>query len=283
MSLLKTIGIVGSVAGVLLLSNVALAEEGTPSLTRERQSSNRVAPATTTRNARVETAREGLKTSREEAKARIETAREEAKAGMRIRREEAKERMETVREEAKTRMETAREEAKQRLSGIRDRAKQQRAERLAEQFDRLNKKWTDHFIQLLDRYEAISLKIQERADSAETNGKDVTASRSSIVSALTAIENARDAVVAQAAKVYTLDASPVTAEAATADDQDKLVSGLRTAFQDLHKTLFNDLFALRDGAMKDARVAVQAALQALSQIPKVDDDDDDTSTDDSNQ
>ena len=52
---------------------------------------------------------------------------------------------------------------------------------------------------------------------------------------------------------------------------------LRTAFQELHKTIFNDLKALRDGEMKNARSAVQGALQALSQVPKVDDDNDDTS------
>lgn len=280
MSLLKTIGVASSVAGVLLLSSaVAFAEEGSVSPIRERRGSDRALSATTTKNVRVETARERLKVSREEMKERVE-----------IKHEEAKTRIEAAREEAKTRMETKREEAKQRLSGIRDKAKQQRAERLTEQFDRLNKKWTDHFIQLLDRYGDIVLKIQERADKAAANGSNTAAVNASIQSAQTAIENARDAVVAQAAASYTLDTSALATEATmTTEGQEKLLGGLRTAFQDLHKDLFNDLFALRDGAMRDTRGAVQAALQALSQIPRVDDDDaddeddDDASAGDSNQ
>jgi len=60
------------------------------------------------------------------------------------------------------------------------------------------------------------------------------------------------------------------------------MKGLRTQFQNLHKSLFKDLFALRDGAMKGARKSVQDALQTLSQIPKVDDDSA-TSTVESNQ
>ena len=52
--------------------------------------------------------------------------------------------------------------------------------------------------------------------------------------------------------------------------QEKIVQGLRTAFKKLHETLFKDLFALRDGPMKDARRALQNAHQALSKIPGVD-------------
>ena len=275
MSLLKTVGIIGGIAVFLLSATVVFAQSQT------------VTDIQGTAQEQIKTAREEVKarmeTTREETKARIETAREETKTRMEDARKEAKARIEAVREEAKTRMETQREEAKQRLNDIRDKMKQQRAQHLTEQFDRLNKKWTDHFMQLLNRYEAILLKIQERADNAATNGKDTAAVNTSIQSAQTAIENARDAVVAQAVASYTLDISTLAVGATmTTEGQDELLRGFRTAFQDLHKTLFNDLFALRDGAIKDTRATVQAALQALSQIPKVDDDDD-ASTDDSNQ
>jgi F0F1-type ATP synthase membrane subunit b/b' len=251
MGLFKTIGVVGGVAGVLLSASVAFAED----------SGGRVitATATTTKNVRAETARE-------ETKTRIETAREEAKT-----------RIEKAREEAKTRMETKREKAKERINDIRDKAKQQLAEKLANQFEELNKKWTDNCIKQLDHYSAVLLKIQERADIASTNGKDTTATNIGITSAKTAIETARTAVVAQAAKSYVLDTSTLTTTVATTTDsgQDKLVKNIRNAFQDLHKSLFSDLKALRDGVMKDARTAVQSALQTLSKIPKVDDNSDD--------
>ena len=51
------------------------------------------------------------------------------------------------------------------------------------------------------------------------------------------------------------------------------MQSLRKSFQTLHSSLFKDLFALRDGAMKDARGAVQNALQTLGTIPGVDEDD----------
>lgn len=257
MGLFKTMGIVTSVAGVLLSAGVAFAEDKTETNVQDT-TSVRTKPTEVRKEARVK-----METAREETKVRMETAREEAKV-----------RIETAREETKTRMETKREESKQRLNDIRDKKKHQMAERFTEQFDKLNKKWTDHFMQLLDRHTAILLKVQKRADIAATKGKDITAASAAIQSAKTAIESARAAVVAQASKSYALDASVVTTTNATttASGQDELIKGLRTAFQDLHKTLFKDLYALRDGVMKDARAAVQFALQTLRQIPKVDDD-----------
>jgi F0F1-type ATP synthase membrane subunit b/b' len=261
MSLLKIIGVVGGVAGVLLSASSAFAE-----------SNDRAVTATTTKNVRMETVRI-------ETKAKIEDARKEAKTQIENAREETKTRIETAREEAKTRMEAQREKAKERLADIRDKKKQELALKLAEQFDKLNKKWTDHFIQQLDHYDSILLKIKERADIAATNGKNIASTTSAIQSANTAIASARTAVVAQAAKTYTLNTSTVTTTVATTtvSGQDELMKGLRTAFQDLHKTLFKDLFAVRDGVMKNARAAVRGALQALIQIPNVDDDDENDS------
>lgn len=297
MNRLKIIGAASGVAAMLMSAQVAFAlEDGRADVTGVRSVTSRPVATTTTGKVRAETAREeskanieakreetktNVKAKREEAKQKLEVTREEAKTRMETAREEAKERMETAREEAKTRMETKREEAKQRLSDIRDKKKQQMAERLAEQFDNLNKKWTDNFIQQLDHYDSVLLKIQERADIAATNGKDIASTTAAIQSANTAIETARTAVVAQAAKTYTLDTSSVTTTVATntTNGQDELMKGLRTQFQSLHKALFKDLFALRDGVMKNARASVQGALQTLSQIPKVDDDSDDNSDD----
>lgn len=237
----------------------------------------------------METAREEAKArmekAREGAKTRMETAREMAKQKMETQREEAKQKMETARENAKTKMEAKREEAKQRLSDIRDKKKQELALKLANQFEELNKKWTDNFTEQLGRLGEILLKIQERSDIAEGNGKDTTATNAAIQSATTAISTAQTAVTAQSAKTYVLDTSSVTTTVATTttNGQDELMKGLRTQFQNLHKTLFKDLFALRDGAMKDARKSVQDALQTLSQIPKVDDDEATSTTESSNQ
>lgn len=236
MHTIRNIGIAGIAAAVLLSGTAALAQEGSTGAQRPKLIDVRKGVVATTTRAEIKN-----------------TAREQ---------------MEAKREEAKSRMETKREEAKQRISNIRDKEKKQKAERLTEQFDKLNTKWTDHFIQLLERYEALLEKIQERAAIAESKGNDTTAVNSAIQSANTAIENARTAVAAQAAKAYAPDASALTASAETATEsgQSKLIKSLRTEFQALHKALFKDLYALRDGVMKDARSAVQEALQALSQI-----------------
>jgi hypothetical protein len=117
------------------------------------------------------------------------------------------------------------------------------------------------------------VKVQARADIASSTGKDITATTAAIQSAKTAILSARTAVVAQAAKTYTLDPSTIpTTATSTTNGQEKIMKSLRTSFQNFHTTLFKDLFALRDGAMKNARTALQNAVQTLSGIPGVDED-----------
>ncbi|HCR52714.1 TPA: hypothetical protein DIV48_03685 [Candidatus Kaiserbacteria bacterium] len=174
------------------------------------------------------------------------------------------ERLQTVRAEVRSRIDTEREKVSQRLTDIQDKAKREMAQRLAGQFDRLNETWTDHFMQQLDTYDALMRKIQARADAAQSAGNDVARTTVAIQSAASAIETARTAVTAQAAKTYELASSTIPMIAtSTADGQQKILQSLRKSFQTLHTTLFKDLFALRDGPMKNARKAVQAALQTL--------------------
>jgi hypothetical protein len=181
-------------------------------------------------------------------------------------------RMQTVRDEAQARMTAKSEKVTQRMTDIQDKVKQDMAQRIATQFDNLNSTWTDNFMKLLDHYDAILVKVQARADIASSTGKDITATTAAIAAAQTAILNARTAVVAQAAKNYVLDPSIIpTVATSTASGQDKIMKSLRTSFQNLHSTLFKDLFALRDGAMKNARTALQNAVQTLGSIPGVDD------------
>jgi hypothetical protein len=182
-------------------------------------------------------------------------------------------RMQTVRDEAQTRMMGQRGKAMQRFADIQDKVKQDMAQRIATQFDNLNSTWTDNFMKLLDRYDAILVKIQARADIASSTGKDITATTAAIQSAKTALLSARTAVVAQAAKTYTLNPSTIpTTATSTANGQEKIMKSLRMSFQNFHSTLFKDLFALRDGPMKDARKALQNAVQTLGSIPRVDED-----------
>jgi len=222
----RTIGIIGSAAAILLSASMVFAREQATSTSREQVNNDYRAMAAST------------------------TAR-----------------MQAVRADAQNRMAAQREKVAQRVADIQDEAKQQIAKNLAAQFDNLNSTWTDRFMQTLDRYDTILQKMEDRTNIAAGNGKDIASTTIAIQSAKTAVTNARTAVVAQAAKTYTLNPLTIPATATTTTSgQEKLMKGLRTSFQNLHATLFKDLFALRDGPMKDARKAVQNALQELSQI-----------------
>lgn len=261
MRTLRTIGIVGSATALLFSASVTFAREDFSNI-RQGINDSRKTPAGISRPM---TATTTATTTRMEIK-------KEAHDRIEVIREEAHERMRAVREEARMRIAAQRGKAEQRLTDIRDKAKQQTAQNLAKQFENLNKTWTDHFMQLLDRYEVVLGKIQERKNIAASAGKDVTIATVAIESAKTAIASARIAVTTQAAKTYVLDASSIvtTTSTTTPSGQEELVRGLRTSFKNLHKTMFKDLFALRDGPMKDARKSVHDALQALGKIIRVD-------------
>lgn len=243
MRTLRTIGVIGSAAVLLLSASVVFAEgRGVASTSVEKANSDYRAMAAST------------------------TAR-----------------MQTMRAEVQTRMETVRNKVMQRMSDIQDKVKQDMAQKLSVQFDNLNTTWTDNFVNLLNHYDAIVQKMQDRATIAAGNGKDVTTANTAIQSARTAILSARTAVATQALKVYTPDTSSTnTVTTTTPSGQDKIMKGLRTSFQKLHTGLFKDLFALRDGPMKDARKAVQSALETLGKVPGVDGDKNATTTEATN-
>ena len=172
------------------------------------------------------------------------------------------------------RVKVTREKAMNRLADIQDKVKSEMAIRLADRLGTLNATWTSRFTDTLNRYDTIVGKIQSRADKAQSAGKDVSTTTAAILSAKTAIASARTAVTLQAAKTYELDTSTVvtTSATSTSSGQGELMKGLRKSFQTLNTTLFKDLFALRDGPMKNTRKAVQDAHQTLGKIPGVDED-----------
>ena len=249
MRTLRTIGIVGATAALLFSSTVAFAEERPMEARQIRQVAGESGKNTMGMNRPIIASTTASTTRMEMGKA-------------------AQERMQAVREEANLRMKAQREKAEQRLSDIKDKVKKEMAQRLAKQFENLNSTWTNQFMRTLDRHDAILKKIETRAATSTGAGNDNPATIAAIQSAKTAIATARTAVTAQAAKVYTLDPAAVTTTTATTtpNGQTELMKKLKNSFQELHKTLFKDLFALRDGPMTDARKAVQNALRTLGKI-----------------
>ena len=98
-------------------------------------------------------------------------------------------------------------------------------------------------------------KVSSRADKAELNGKDVSVARTAIEKAKSTIETARNAVVAQAAKTYTIGIK----------DEATLKSAVAVAREALNK----DLAVARD-LMQAAKKAIADANSSLRTIPDVD-------------
>lgn len=248
MRTLRTVGAIGTVTALLLSAGVAFAatKPAVTAATAERTEVRNVrAVATTT-----------LRSGNERKVAST-----------------SQERMKAKREEAQAKGTAKREKVAQRIKDIEDKAKKEAAQKIAEQFENLNKTWTDKFMNQLDKYDAIVQKMQARSSTAAAAGKDVTVANTAIGAAVTAIATAKEDVTAQAAKTYVLDTSTLpTTSTTTPAGQTKLVQELRKKFQTMHTALFKDLFALRDGPMKDARKALENALKALGKVPKVDDD-----------
>ncbi|MDO8530138.1 MAG: hypothetical protein Q7S10_01915 [bacterium] len=191
----------------------------------------------------------------------------EAREAVKNRIEAQKEKIKEAREAAQAKAKELKEKAKNRIEEIKDKKKKETAEKIASQFERINKIWTDHFTNVLDRLDAILQKIKSRTQKAGENGKDVTLVNAAITNAEAKIAQARSAVALQAQKTYVLNTS---ATDPTSTTQEALVTSLREQFKVLKKQLHTDLAALRDGAMKSAREAVKSTFEALSNIPGVD-------------
>lgn len=197
---------------------------------------------------------------------RLEEFRKQAEE----RAQKANEHVQKVRDEAQGKVKEHREDLREKIGKIKDAKKQEAANKIANQMEHINQVWTNHFVNVLDRLDAVLQKIKSRTEKVATNGTDVSSANTAIAKAETAIATARTAVATQAQKTYVVDMSSLTQDISTTDGQNMLVSDLRKKFKELRNQLFADLTALRDGAMKDARTAVADVLKTLSQLPHVD-------------
>lgn len=204
-----------------------------------------------------ESIRGALPEKREEAKRLMEQKREEAKALMRQKREEFKARVEARREELKKRVEAKREELKERLKKIKDERKKQVVVRIDERLNAINANRVERFTENLDKIQKALDHVVTRTDKAADRGLDVTAVRTAVTNAQTAINASKAAIEAQASKTYTL----------TVNTEITLRSDVGVARQALHK----DLQAVFE-TLRNAHDMVRRAAVALAQVPRVDED-----------
>lgn len=199
--------------------------------------------------------RENIRQFRQEEIKKFQEERGKAKATIEKQKEEFRQRIETKREEVKERIQTKREELKQNLAKIKDERKKQIAERVYNNLNELNKRMTDHFVDVLNRLESAIEKINDRIAKAEANGKDVSTVKSAVANAEQAIAASRSAVENQSKKTYDF----------TFDSEEALRLNIGKARQ----TLQSDIEIARKTVF-DSRDAVKKAAVALAQIPRVD-------------
>jgi len=193
---------------------------------------------------------------REGLKQQLEQRTEALKQAFEQQREEFKNQLELRKEDVKGEFEQNRQELQQRLQVIKDERKKEIVTRLFGNIDELNKRITENFSQALDTMSDALTRIVSRTQIAQSNGYDTTSVEAAIGTATTAIDTARTAVLEQASKVYAID---VTTE-------DMLKSDVITTRDQLR----TDLQAAREKLIA-ARDALQKVLEALGQIPNVDD------------
>jgi len=188
---------------------------------------------------------EEFQQNREEIKRLIEQNRIEFRNQIQEKREEMKAKIKALKEQL-------REKLRERISE----RKQKIVERIYERINALNERMTDHYLNVLDHLEKVLERIESRTAKAKLNGRDVTQVEAAIEKAHRAIDTAREAVKAQAEKVY--EPPEITTE-----------ENLKLDVGKLRQQLHDDLKAV-EKLVKDARDAVRQAAVALAQIPKVD-------------
>lgn len=144
-----------------------------------------------------------------------------------------------------------REEFKTRLQTIRNEKKKAVVERIDTKIANTNEVHTVRFTSILLKLQSILDRVSQKASEAKANGKDTTALDSSIVSAQAAIDSAKAAVSAQAAKTYAIQISD---EATLRNSVGTTTSQFRKDLRDVHK------------AIVEAKQAVQNAVRELAKV-----------------
>ena len=151
----------------------------------------------------------------------------------------------------KTTVQTRRDELKIKLEKIKDDRKKTTVERIDKNLTDLSNRMTTHYGKVIDQIADVLKRVISRTDTAQANGRDVTAARTAITNGQNAIATARAAVVAQVSKVYSLNITSDTA----------LKSNVGVARQALR----DDLKKVGD-SVKAARDTVRQATVSLAQI-----------------
>ncbi|MFA6386231.1 MAG: hypothetical protein WCW04_00460 [Candidatus Paceibacterota bacterium] len=210
-----------------------------------------------------EAKKDEFEAKREELKKLNEADREAKKNEFELKKEEFKKEMELNKEEQKAKMEANKEKFKADIAKIKDEKKQVTVEKIVAKIAELNTKAVNNLNEITDKIEESLLRIEARANDADTRGIDVASTRTLIEKAKSSITEVKALILAQSGKVYTAN---ITTEAE-----------LKAAMSGIKESLNTDIKALRD-QVKVVHENVKSAATTLAQTPKIDDDEEDTET-----
>lgn len=158
-----------------------------------------------------------------------------------------------------------------KIKQIADIKKQQAIKNILDELMHVNLSWTNHFISVLGQLDSVMVKIKSRQEKALLNGRNISDSTFEFQKAEKAIELARQEVSLQVSKAYMIDEKNIMVTTPERKiTQTNLVNQFRVQSKTLRDNLFADLSAIRDGSIRDARIAVYSALKSISQIPGID-------------
>ncbi|MDO8664354.1 MAG: hypothetical protein Q7K44_02280 [Candidatus Liptonbacteria bacterium] len=199
--------------------------------------------------------RQNVQNIRMQAKQEIQNARQTIQQRIQTEKENFKKTIEAKRVELQSTVQTRRDELKTKLQNIKDARKKAAVERVDKSIADLNSRMTTHYVNVLDQIADVLKRVVSRTDTAQANGKEVTAVRTTITNAENAIAAARVAVSAQVSKTYSINITSDTA--------------LRSDVGTTRQALNGDLKKVGD-AVRAARDATRQAAVSLAQIQGVD-------------
>jgi len=189
--------------------------------------------------------------AREKERQEVQVRKEGATSSIQKRLKNTREFLEQKRLEIQNKIQAQKEILTKRLQKISEQ-KKKIVERVYERINDLNKRITDHYLDVLEKLTNVLGKIENRATKFKAQGADTGEVEKCVENAKSKIEKAKDAVLAQAQKVY-------SAPQITTEKNLKLNVGV------IRNQLHNDLKTV-EKSVKDAKVSVQNCAILLGKV-----------------
>jgi hypothetical protein len=187
----------------------------------------------------------------EKERQEVQVRNEEATSSIQERLKNAREFLEQKRLEIQNKIQAQKEILAKRLAKISEQ-KRKIVERIYDRINNLNKRITDHYLDVLEKLAKILEKIESRIAKFKSQGAETSEVEKCVQNAKLKIEKAKETVLVQAQKVY-------SAPQITTEKNLKLNVGV------IRKKFYNDL-KLVEKSVKDARSAVQNCAILLGKV-----------------